>query len=78
DAGGESHSIVRAVIKLCEILSLKVIAEGVETEEQYHALKEMGCDYFQGYYFHKPMAALEFTKLINPKSEENLLKLIVR
>ncbi|MEH6617327.1 MAG: EAL domain-containing protein [Porticoccus sp.] len=77
DAGGESHSIVKAVIKLCEILSLKVIAEGVETEGQYHALKEMGCDYFQGYYFHKPMAAPEFTKLINPKSEDDSLKLVI-
>ncbi|MBQ0712804.1 MAG: EAL domain-containing protein [Porticoccus sp.] len=76
DEDGESHSIVRAVIKLCEIMSLKVIAEGVETEKQYHALKDMGCDYFQGYYFHKPMAALEFTKLINPERGDNSLKLV--
>lgn len=73
----ESHCIVKAVIKLCEILSLKVIAEGVETEEQYLALKEMGCDYFQGYYFSKPMAALDFTKKMDPNSKELPLKLVV-
>ncbi len=76
----ETHSIVKAVIKLCEILSLKVIAEGVETEEQYHALREMGCDYFQGYYFNKPMAALDFTDELNSKKDkdkEKSLKLVV-
>lgn len=47
--------IVQAIIKLCGILSLKVIAEGVETEEQFEILKGLGCDYIQGYYSHRPM-----------------------
>ena len=80
DSCEETHSIVKAVVTLCEILSLKVIAEGIETEEQYQALKEMGCDYFQGYYFNKPMAAQDFTQQINPSQDEGEnkpLKLVV-
>jgi len=33
---------------------LKIIAEGVETREQMNYLADMGCDYFQGYYFSRP------------------------
>ena len=35
-------------------VNLKVVAEGVETKEQFELLKSIDCDYFQGYYFAKP------------------------
>ena len=54
-----NNLIVEAIIKLCDVMSLKVIAEGVEVKDQLEVLKEMGCDYIQGYYFHKPMALKE-------------------
>ncbi|MDO7653166.1 MAG: EAL domain-containing protein, partial [Porticoccus sp.] len=60
DESDESYSIVDAVIRLCGVLSLEVIAEGIENEQQFHMLKKMGCHYFQGYYFQKPMAEHEF------------------
>jgi EAL domain-containing protein (putative c-di-GMP-specific phosphodiesterase class I) len=50
------------IIELAHTLSLEVIAEGVETEEQADLLKEMGCDFAQGYHFSKalpPEAASE-------------------
>ena len=54
-----NNLIVEAIIKLCDVMSLKVIAEGVEVKDQLEVLKEMGCDYIQGYYFYKPMALKE-------------------
>ena len=46
-------------------MDLKVIAEGVETKEQADFLKNYGCDYFQGYYFAKPMPQEEFETLLD-------------
>lgn len=48
------QDIVLSIIKLSHALDIKVVAEGVETEEQLLRLKNMGCDYAQGYYFTKP------------------------
>ncbi len=47
-------SIVAAIIDLAQHLKLKTIAEGVETHAQWQILKDMQCDYIQGYYFSKP------------------------
>lgn len=45
-------------------LGMKVISEGVETEEQFELLKEVKCDMAQGYLFGKPMPIEEFEHLI--------------
>jgi EAL domain-containing protein (putative c-di-GMP-specific phosphodiesterase class I) len=57
----DSAAIVKAVISLAHILNLRVIAEGVEDEEQHAFLRENGCDEVQGYYFGKPMTVKDFT-----------------
>ena len=49
-----SRAFMIAIIRTCHDLSLKVVAEGVETREQVQFLTEIGCDYIQGYYFSKP------------------------
>jgi EAL domain-containing protein (putative c-di-GMP-specific phosphodiesterase class I) len=51
----EDTAIVRMIIELAHTLSLEVIAEGVESEKQAALLKEMGCDFAQGFYFSKPL-----------------------
>ncbi|WP_064220878.1 putative bifunctional diguanylate cyclase/phosphodiesterase [Anoxybacillus flavithermus] len=56
-------SIVRAVIQVSHSLQMKVVAEGVETEEQLAILKREGCDRAQGYYFSKPLATEQFEQL---------------
>ncbi|NRP57004.1 MULTISPECIES: GGDEF domain-containing phosphodiesterase [unclassified Marinobacterium] len=50
-------SVCKAIIQMSKSLGIKVIAEGVEQEEQLLALKELGCDYIQGYYFSKPLSS---------------------
>lgn len=51
----KDQELVRQMIELSHELGINVIAEGVETKEQYLILKEKGCDFIQGYYFSKPL-----------------------
>lgn len=54
--------IVSAVIQIAKSMDMETIAEGVEYENQSKILKDMGCDYIQGYLYGKPMPAEEFRK----------------
>jgi EAL domain-containing protein (putative c-di-GMP-specific phosphodiesterase class I)/GGDEF domain-containing protein len=68
----KSKGIVSTIISMGKSLGLKVIAEGVETEEQYEFLKFLGCDQIQGYYFSKPLPPEEFSNLLLKEKEEAL------
>src|SRR5690606_17527605 len=50
-----NHEIVRTIISLAKNLGLAVTAEGIETERQLEALRELGCNKGQGYYLAQPM-----------------------
>ena len=60
--GNKEMELVTLVLKIAQTLGVPVIAEGVETEEEYMLLKKAGCDIIQGYYFSKPIAPEEFEK----------------
>jgi diguanylate cyclase (GGDEF)-like protein/PAS domain S-box-containing protein len=60
----DDAKIVSAVINLGRSFHLQVIAEGVETRAQFKALQGENCAEGQGYYFQRPMAAEQFTKLL--------------
>ena len=66
--GGNTH-MVEVIISIADYLSVPVIAEGVETEEQLRALRILGCDIVQGYFFSKPVPAKEFEPFILQKKE---------
>ena len=53
DAAG--LSTVRAIVTLAHQLGMKTVAEGVETEEQFNLLQDMGCEFYQGYLLSKPL-----------------------
>ncbi|MCU1246726.1 MAG: sensor-containing diguanylate cyclase/phosphodiesterase [Acidobacteria bacterium] len=59
-----SRAITRALIALSHELELKVIAEGIEHEEQLAFLTDAGCDYIQGFLFSKPMPVEELEELL--------------
>ena len=53
----ESREIVRLIILLAHTLNLRVVAEGAETREQINALKELGCEMAQGYFYSPPVSS---------------------
>ncbi|HEY8118978.1 MAG TPA: EAL domain-containing protein [Methylophilaceae bacterium] len=63
-------AIVQAIIGMSSTLSLSVIAEGVETEQQLELLKQYGCEQFQGYLFSKPVPVEALEKILH---EDRLL-----
>jgi EAL domain-containing protein (putative c-di-GMP-specific phosphodiesterase class I) len=58
------ENILKMIINLAHSLGLKVVAEGVETEDQLAFLKENKCDIAQGFYFYKPAKASEVADLL--------------
>ena len=57
--GGDTR-MIGVIVDIAQALNVAMIAEGVETKEQMLALKELGCDIVQGYYFSRPVPANEF------------------
>jgi diguanylate cyclase (GGDEF)-like protein len=52
---GEVSAIVRAITQLAHDLNFKIVAEGIETHDQLESTRQMGCQYGQGFLFHKPL-----------------------
>ncbi|PCI99453.1 MAG: cyclic nucleotide-binding protein [Alphaproteobacteria bacterium] len=60
-----SQALVKSIISLGKNLDMAIVAEGVEQIEEGKLLKEMGCDYAQGYYFAKPMSEEDVIKCVS-------------
>lgn len=55
--GNADYAIVKAIIDMAKALGKQVVAEGVETVTEFHALGELGCHYGQGFLFGRPASA---------------------
>jgi EAL domain-containing protein (putative c-di-GMP-specific phosphodiesterase class I) len=66
--GGEDAAITRAIIAMAHSLGLKVVAEGVETQEQMDFLKLQRCDEIQGYLISRPVEAPAFASLLREQA----------
>jgi EAL domain-containing protein (putative c-di-GMP-specific phosphodiesterase class I) len=62
--GDQPLQIVRTIIELARVLGMDVVAEGIETFEQYRLLRQLGCRYGQGYLMARPMTAEAVTQLL--------------
>ena len=62
--GNKDMHLVELVLDIAKYLEVPVVAEGVETEEQYKMLKDAGCDIIQGYYFSKPILPSEMSRFV--------------
>ncbi|KGR79509.1 putative bifunctional diguanylate cyclase/phosphodiesterase [Ureibacillus manganicus] len=60
----EKQAVVDAIIQMAHRLKMKVVAEGVESVQQLNLLREMGCDFIQGYYYSKPVPMDELIEFL--------------
>lgn len=60
----KAYTVLKNTFLLAKTLHKKIVMEGVETEEHIRRLLELGCDYFQGYYFSKPIPGDQFIQYL--------------
>ncbi|TMV48723.1 EAL domain-containing protein [Paenibacillus mesophilus] len=65
-----NRSLVKAIIDMAHGLKLKVVAEGVETQEQLEVLQSLECDYIQGYLFSHPLSSEDFEKFLRAETHK--------
>ncbi|MDH3641795.1 MAG: EAL domain-containing protein [Gammaproteobacteria bacterium] len=63
-ANPRDYGLVASIVSMGRILGMRVVAEGVETAEQVQQLKQIGCDFIQGFHFSKPLPADEFYRFV--------------
>ncbi len=66
----KDREVTRTIIQLAKNFGLTVVAEGVETKEQFDLLREWGCDEIQGYYFYKPLSVKEIEDVLKEETQK--------
>ena len=62
--------VMNTIVKMVHDMKLKIVAEGVETEEELRELERIGIEYIQGFYFSKPLPEQEFIAFINERRSQ--------
>ncbi len=60
----QRQQIIKSILSLCSQLNVKAVAEGVETQEQVQMLHELGCEYYQGFYFSRSLSYHNFIEYV--------------
>jgi EAL domain-containing protein (putative c-di-GMP-specific phosphodiesterase class I) len=63
-AGDQALQIVRTIVELARVLGMDVVAEGIETQEQYTLLRQLGCRFGQGFLFSRPVPADTISQML--------------
>jgi diguanylate cyclase (GGDEF)-like protein len=71
----DAEAVVGAIVKLAKALNLKVIAEGVETDEQRAGLRRAGCSFIQGYLYSRPVQVDEIQPMLNNDNATGRIRL---
>lgn len=66
--------IIEEIVSLCEKLGIQLIAEGIENEEQFLLMKQMGCQKIQGYYLSKPLDIESYESRFNRAENKEILE----
>ena len=64
----QDQEIVKIIIEIAQLFELKLVAEGIENQQTYDCLKNLGCDYGQGFHMSRPLPAEKFYQLLQSKS----------
>ncbi len=68
-ADDSTHIIIESILNMSSNMGFESIAEGVESEQQYNYLNEIGCDVIQGFYMGKPLPASEIENILETKTD---------
>ena len=63
----KAQYVMNAAMQMIHGMQLKIVSEGIEEEEQYRKMAQLGIDYIQGYYFSKPLPETEFVDFMKDK-----------
>ena len=66
---GKAKYVMDAAMRMIHGMELKIVSEGIETEEQFETMKQLGISYIQGYYFSRPLSELEFISFMNQECD---------
>ncbi|UXI03305.1 putative bifunctional diguanylate cyclase/phosphodiesterase [Photobacterium sp. TY1-4] len=68
----QANSFLRTIIRLGQSLGMAVVAEGIETKAQYEHLVDEGCQFGQGFWFHRPMTGDELAAILRERQQDNV------
>ena len=70
DQSAGASQVISAIIEMAHAMNIEVVCEGVETAQQMELVRRLGADYYQGFYFSKPIPAADFDALLHQPDQK--------